>query len=52
MTKIIDIHGQNQNASLLEISNHIKLLDKYSGNQIADLKEEYKIDIRKRIVSQ
>mgnify|MGYP002520506549 CR=1 FL=1 len=55
MTKIIDIHGQNQNASLLEISNHIKLLDKYSGNQIADLKEEYKkcyyesLEIRKKL---
>ena len=55
MTKIIDIHGQNQNGSLLEISNHIKLLDKYAGSQIINLKEDYKkyyfesLEIRKKI---
>ena len=55
MGKIIDIHGQNQNVSLLEVSNHIKLLDKYAGSEISKLKEEYKkfyfesLEIRKKI---
>ncbi|MGN1299428.1 MAG: DNA repair protein RecN [Candidatus Scatovivens sp.] len=42
MNKIIDIHGQNENQSLLEVSNHLKLLDKFAGGNIDKLKEEYK----------
>ena len=42
MNSVIDIHGQNENQSLLEVSNHIKLLDKFSGEKLNDLKEEYK----------
>ena len=42
MNNIIDIHGQNENQSLLDVSNHIKLLDKFTGNKINVLKEEYK----------
>ena len=55
MGKIIDIHGQNENGSLLEIANHIKLLDNYAGKQIKGFKEEYRklyfeaLEIRKKI---
>lgn len=42
MNTIIDIHGQNENQSLLEVNNHIKLLDKFSGKNITHLKEKYK----------
>ena len=42
MNTIIDIHGQNENQSLLEVNNHIKLLDKFAGKNIDILKEKYK----------
>ena len=42
MNNIIDIHGQNENQSLLEINNHIKLLDKFAGKDVEILKEKYK----------
>ena len=42
MNNIIDIHGQNENQSLLEINNHIKLLDKFAGKNIEVFKEKYK----------
>lgn len=41
MESIIDIHGQHDNQSLLNISTHIKLLDKYAGNAQKSLKQEY-----------
>ena len=41
MNNIIDIHGQNDNQSILDISTHIELLDDYSNNDISSLKFEY-----------
>ena len=55
MNSVIEIHGQNENQSLLEVSNHIKLLDKFSGEKLNNLKEEYKeyyfqyLEINKKI---
>ncbi|MGE5329132.1 MAG: DNA repair protein RecN [Deltaproteobacteria bacterium] len=39
--KIIDIHGQNENQSLLEKSNHIEFLDNFIGNDILKIKDKY-----------
>lgn len=41
MSKIIDIHGQNDNQSLLDISTHIQLLDNYSHEEIDIVKQKY-----------
>ncbi len=42
MNNIIDIHGQNENQSLLDISTHISLIDDYSGIKMKEIKEKYK----------
>lgn len=42
MNNIIDIHGQNENQSLLDISTHINLIDDYSGIKMKEIKEKYK----------
>ena len=34
MKKIIDIHGQNENQSILDSSTHIELLDGFSNEEI------------------
>ncbi len=41
MNNIIDIHGQNDNQSILDISTHIELLDEYSSKDLSNLKLEY-----------
>ena len=41
MSNIIDIHGQNENQSILNANTHIELLDEYSRN-IKDVKIQYK----------
>lgn len=42
MSDIIDIHGQNENQSLLNINTHIELLDDYSEEELGELKNKYK----------
>jgi len=39
---LIDIHGQHEHQSLLYKNNHLKILDKYCGNDFAQLIENYK----------
>ncbi len=41
MKNIIDIHGQHENQSLLDESEHIKFLDGFAEKEIKNLKEEY-----------
>lgn len=41
MNNIIDIHGQNDNQSILDISTHIELLDEYAISEINDIKNNY-----------
>lgn len=41
MSKILDIHGQHDNQSLLNSELHINLLDKYAGENLSKLKSEY-----------
>ncbi len=42
MNNIIDIHGQNDNQSILNVNTHIELLDEYSNLEIESNKEKYK----------
>lgn len=41
MEKLLDIHGQHDNQSLLNSGVHIKLLDKFAGNELKTLKLDY-----------
>ena len=41
MKNIIDIHGQNNNQSLLNVSTHIEFLDTYIGKDILSLRRDY-----------
>lgn len=41
-TSLMDLHGQFEHQTLLNESNHIKVLDNYAGQKIAGLKQEYK----------
>ena len=43
MSKFIEIHGQNDNQSLLDNKFHLKYLDGYIGNDIINIENEYKI---------
>ncbi len=41
MKKVIDIHGQQDNQTILEPSSHIKFLDGFIGSKIEELNKEY-----------
>lgn len=41
MKNVIDIHGQNDNQTILDLNKHIELLDGYADEEIRVLKEEY-----------
>ena len=43
MRKFIEIHGQNDNQNLLDNKNHLDYLDGFSGKNIKELKEKYKL---------
>jgi DNA repair protein RecN (Recombination protein N) len=45
--RIIDIHGQYDNQSLLRSEGHIELLDSFGGEVISSLKHEYKQELEK-----
>ncbi len=42
MKNIIDIHGQNDNQTILEKSSHIEYLDSFIGKEISEQKEKYR----------
>ena len=42
MKEFIEIHGQNDNQSLLDSKKHLSYLDSYSGEKLNSLKQEYK----------
>jgi len=42
MKNIIDIHGQNDNQTILDKSSHIGYLDSFIGNEIIKIKNEYR----------
>lgn len=39
--RLIDLHGQHDNQSLIKAENHIELLDSFGGEAIQQLKREY-----------
>lgn len=41
MSNLLDIHGQHDNQSLLNVDTHIQLLDKFAGDKIKKLKLDY-----------
>lgn len=47
MSNVINIHGQNDNQNLFNISNHIGYLDAYSKDSLKKLKSEYEILYKK-----
>ncbi|MBP3255084.1 MAG: DNA repair protein RecN [Clostridia bacterium] len=42
MKNIIDIHGQNDNQTILDKSSHIAYLDSFIGDELIDIKNEYR----------
>lgn len=43
MSKFIEIHGQNDNQSLLDNKFHLKYLDGYVGKELLEIKDKYKV---------
>ena len=41
MSNVIDIHGQNDNQSILNVSTHIELLDNFSCKELNEIKNVY-----------
>jgi len=41
MKQIIDIHGQNDNQSILDVNSHLELLDSYSSKDLSNLLYDY-----------
>ncbi|MBQ9267545.1 MAG: DNA repair protein RecN [Clostridia bacterium] len=39
--ELIDIHGQHDNQSLLDVKTHINLLDNFAGEELQKLKQQY-----------
>ncbi|MCX7842775.1 MAG: DNA repair protein RecN [Clostridia bacterium] len=39
--RLIDIHGQNDNQSLLKVESHIDMLDSFAGEELEKIKKEY-----------
>ena len=42
MKNIIDIHGQNDNQIILDKTSHIGYLDSFAGNEVLQIKQEYR----------
>ncbi len=42
MSILLDIHGQHEHHSLLDISKHLELVDAYAGKSLIGIKEELK----------
>jgi DNA repair protein RecN (Recombination protein N) len=46
-SKLVDIHGQNENQSLFRTETQLALLDRYAGNKIIDLIDAYNESLKK-----
>lgn len=40
--QLVDMHGQSEHFELLSVGNQLKLLDKFGGNEIAEIKQRLK----------
>jgi len=49
MPHLINIHGQHDNGALIDNSNHIKYLDRYSGSGIDGLLSEYRVHYKEML---
>lgn len=49
MSNIIDIHGQNDNQKILNSKYHVKYLDNFIGEELINIKKQYKELYKKRI---
>jgi len=38
--RMIDIHGQHQHQSLLDVQNHIEILDQFGGNEVIEQRQK------------
>lgn len=38
---LVDIHGQNEHQALMQVEQHLHLLDEYATNELAPVKEKY-----------
>lgn len=47
MKKVIDIHGQQDNQTILEQASHIRFLDDYAKDEIRKIKDEYQKEYAK-----
>jgi len=43
----IDIHGQHENQTLFNTAFHVKLLDKFAGKEVIELKKDYQENYQK-----
>ena len=48
MKNVIDIHGQNDNQSILDKETHIEYVDRFAGNKLLSLHKEYEELYEKR----
>ena len=49
MNKIVDIHAQNDNQAILDISTHISLINNYAFNELSSILEKYSENYNKYI---
>ena len=49
MKNIIDIHAQNDNQSILDVSTHIDLINNYASNNLSSILKEYSKNYKKYI---
>lgn len=45
-SKLIDVHGQHEHQSLLDVGKHIELLDSFCKDELAALKKNWKANIK------
>ena len=46
-TQMVDVHGQHDNQSLLNVVRHIELLDAFCGSELTEILEDYCLKLTK-----
>lgn len=46
---LVNIHGQHDSGALLDSSNHIKYLDRFSENELSDILDQYQIHYKQML---
>ena len=47
---LVDVHGQHEHQSLLDVNNHIKLVDSFGDDKLKDLLEQIKIKYKELMI--